>query len=59
MKKKLKLSQLEVKSFVTNSDAEQIKGGKDYKNTDLSCYRYVSCFEIQCLTRDGGKLCLR
>ncbi len=58
MKKKLSLKDLEVKSFVTSIDkTQEVKGGDNY--TELSCYRYMSCFAFQCITRDDNKLCQR
>lgn len=58
MKKKLKLNDLKVKSFVTDvADKSDVKGGQKGGPTELSCYRYVSCFQFQCITRDEGKFC--
>lgn len=57
MGKKLKINDLKVKSFVTDVNQADIKGGKDHHHTEFSCYRYVSCFEFQCFTRNDGKYC--
>ena len=47
MKKKLKLNDIEVKSFVTklnHNKQEAINGGaKDLKETMYSCLQYISC----------------
>lgn len=57
MGKKLKISDLKVKSFVTDVNEANVKGGKGPNHTEFSCYRYMSCFEFQCFTRDDGKFC--
>lgn len=58
MKKKLSLKDLEVKSFVTSIDkTQEVKGGEDKNYTEFSCYRYMSCFAFQCITRDDNSLC--
>ncbi|TXC85235.1 pinensin family lanthipeptide [Luteibaculum oceani] len=58
MKKKLKLNQFKVKSFVTElNDNSFVKGGGKLDDlfTKQSCYHYMSCNQWECLaTRYGN-----
>lgn len=54
MKKKLKLNDLKVQSFVT-ADAENIKGGTG--ETMYSCLAYVTCNVVGCVLTQYGNHC--
>lgn len=56
MKKKLKLSELQVKSFVTATNADQIKGGGP-EDTLYSCLAYISCDIVGCVATKYGDHC--
>ncbi len=55
MKKKIKLEEIAVKSFVTKVSDHQVKGGgesrlcPDNYMTNFSCYQYISCNPAACL----------
>lgn len=52
MKKKLKLNELKVQSFVT-AEAKTIKGGA----TEISCLAFISCHVLQCVISEYGAVC--
>lgn len=52
MKKKLKLDELKVQSFITkvdNDSAKNVKGAGINKETWASCLAYVSCYMTDCI----------
>ncbi|WP_170226967.1 pinensin family lanthipeptide [Luteibaculum oceani] len=51
MKKKLKLNQVSVKSFVTelDKDAKKEVNGGGTRETMYSCMAYVSCYITDCI----------
>ncbi|MES2629063.1 MAG: pinensin family lanthipeptide [Bacteroidota bacterium] len=55
MKKRLKLNDVKVQSFVT-SETEQIKGG--ILETAYSCLAYISCDVAGCLVTRYGDNCI-
>ncbi|HEX4888116.1 MAG TPA: pinensin family lanthipeptide [Luteibaculaceae bacterium] len=59
MKKKLKLDDLKVKSFVTSElNANQIKGGaQELPDTFYSCLAYVTCDVVGCVNTKYGDRC--
>ncbi len=58
MKKKLKLSEVKVQSFVTSEiAADKIKGGT-LQNTAFSCLAYISCNPLACIVSNNGPVCL-
>ncbi|TXC85234.1 pinensin family lanthipeptide [Luteibaculum oceani] len=56
MKKKLKINDLKVKSFVTNLEASKMKSIKGQGSVSVndetmySCYAYVTCDIVYCAT---------
>lgn len=56
MKKKLKLNDLQVKSFVTEANASQIRGGGP-EETLYSCLEYISCDIVGCVATKYGNQC--
>ncbi|HEX4888465.1 MAG TPA: pinensin family lanthipeptide [Luteibaculaceae bacterium] len=59
MKKKLKLDDLKVKSFVTSElNANQIKGGApELPETFYSCLAYITCDVVGCVVTNYGNQC--
>jgi hypothetical protein len=57
MKKKLKLSDLQVRSFVTEVKPEQVKGGEPDKETLYSCLQYITCDFVRCYFATKGVVC--
>jgi hypothetical protein len=63
MKKKLRLDDLQVKSFVTSEEAAAVKGGNtdtDYADTfayTFSCYDFFTCNQVHCIRKSYGYLC--
>lgn len=57
MKKKLKLNDLKVQSFVT-AEANKVKGGT-LQQTYASCLAYISCHPLECILSNNGPLCLQ
>jgi len=57
MKKKLSLKNLSVKSFVTEINTQQVKGGGGLDDTLYSCMAYISCNILQCVATVNGNGC--
>ena len=55
MKKKLKLNDLSVKSFVTEADAANLKGGTG--DTLYSCLAFVTCAIPFCYLNSNNTVC--
>lgn len=56
MKKKLKISQIQVKSFVTEVEPAKIQGGGT--ETMYSCLDYVTCDAVRCYLTTQGPVCI-
>lgn len=55
MKKKLKLNDLKVQSFITTEAADKLKGGS--LETNYSCLRFATCDIVACVLTQQGTLC--
>ncbi len=55
MKKKLNLKDLSVKSFVTEVNANHLKGGTG--DTMYSCLAYVTCDVVKCYVTTQANQC--
>ncbi len=58
MKKKLSLQHIRVKSFVTEVNTRNVKGGGGVDETLYSCLAYVSCNILQCIKSANPRECL-
>jgi len=56
MKKKLKLNDLSIKSFVTEVSGENLKGGTG--DTMYSCLAYVTCHVVACYVTSKAPQCV-
>lgn len=68
MKKKLKLNDLKVQSFVTSSDTTKVIGGESYKTvcadtdtlqTMYSCLAYITCNVVACAVNSNYVACTK
>ena len=57
MKKKINLTDLQVKSFVTEVNAKKVKGGGGNLDTVYSCMAYISCNILQCVATVDPNRC--
>ncbi len=56
MKKKLKLNDLKVQSFITSEkNTENIKGGS--LETNYSCLKFITCDLVACVVSRQGDIC--
>jgi hypothetical protein len=56
MKKKLKLNDLQVKSFVTEVEKSEVKGGA--QDTLYSCLAYITCDIVKCYLTTQANNCI-
>ncbi len=57
MKKKLNLTDLKVKSFVTEMNTEQVKGGA-FPETHYSCLKFITCDLVKCFVTTQSPNCI-
>ncbi len=59
MKKKLRLNDLKVQSFVTEQNGKNVNGGGSrIEATEFSCYDYISCGKVECYIHSNANECV-